>query len=138
MTTDPERLSPIDAERCLHLLEAVPYGRLATVDMGRPLLVVLNHIVEHGAVYVRTRPDSRLARLTEGGRVVHAVYEVDSAFPAGESGWSVMATGLLKREYGETRSTQLRSKLTAWAQGERDIVLHVEIEKLTGRQAGTV
>src|SRR4051812_48068473 len=137
MTTDAELLTTIDPERCLHLLEAVPFGRLATVDMGRPLVVVLNHIVEHRGIYVRTRPDARLARLTEGGRVLHAVYEVDSAFPMGESGWSVMATGLLKREYGETRAAGLRSKLTAWAQGERDVVLHLEIEKLTGRQVGT-
>lgn len=138
MRTDSELLSVIPAERCLVLLEAVQYGRLATVDMGRPFLVVLNHIVEQGDVYVRTRPDARLARLTEGGRVVHAIYEVDSAFPMGEQGWSVMAKGLLRREYGETRSNRLRSKLTAWAHGERDVVLHLEVQELTGRQVGQV
>ena len=136
MRTDTEMLSTIPAERCLPLLEAVPFGRLATVDMGRPFLVVLNHVVEHGDLYVRTRPDARLARLTEGGRVVHAIYEVDSAFPMGEQGWSVMAKGLLRREYGETRANRLRSKLTAWAQGERDVVLHLEVQELTGRRVG--
>jgi uncharacterized protein len=138
MRTETETLTDISAERCLPLLEAVPFGRLATVDMGLPRLVVLNHLVEQGDVYFRTRPDARLARLTEGGRVLHAIYEVDSAFPMGESGWSVMATGLLRREYGETRSTRLRSKLTAWAQGERDVVLHLEVQELTGRRVGRI
>jgi hypothetical protein len=132
----PELLRPIESWRCLQLLEAVPYGRLATVDAGRPLLVVVNHIVDDGDIYIRTRPEARLARLTESGRVVHALYEVDSAFPAGQSGWSVIATGLLTREYGVTRSAGLRSRLTAWAQGERDVVLHLEVQELTGRSVG--
>jgi nitroimidazol reductase NimA-like FMN-containing flavoprotein (pyridoxamine 5'-phosphate oxidase superfamily) len=132
----PELLRPIESWRCLQLVEAVPYGRLATVDAGRPLLVVVNHIVEDGDIYIRTRPEARLARLTENGRVVHAVYEVDSAFPAGQSGWSVMATGLLTREYGAASSARLRSRLTAWAQGERDVVLHLQVQELTGRSVG--
>jgi hypothetical protein len=30
----------------------------------------------------------------------------------------------------------LRSRLTAWAQGERDVVLHLEVQELTGRSVG--
>jgi nitroimidazol reductase NimA-like FMN-containing flavoprotein (pyridoxamine 5'-phosphate oxidase superfamily) len=130
-----ELLRPIEPSRCLQLLAAVQYGRLATVDVGRPLLVVVNHIVDDGDIYIRTRPEARLARLTENGRVASAVYEVDSAFPAGQSGWSVMATGILNREYGEARSARLRSRLTAWAR-ERDVVLHFEVQELTGRAVG--
>jgi nitroimidazol reductase NimA-like FMN-containing flavoprotein (pyridoxamine 5'-phosphate oxidase superfamily) len=132
----PELLREIEPSRCLQLLEAVRYGRLATVDAGEPLLVVVNHIVDAGDIYMRTRPEARLARLTEGSRVARAVFEVDSAFPAGESGWSVMAKGWLTREHGEKRSAALRSRLTAWAQGERDVVLHLEVQELTGRSVG--
>ena len=132
----PELLREIEPSRCLELLQAVRYGRLATIDAGEPLLVVVNHLVDGGDVYIRTRPEAQLARLTEGGRVARAVYEVDSAFPAGESGWSVMAKGWLTREYGEKRSAGLRSRLTAWAQGERDVVLHLEVQELTGRSVG--
>src|SRR3954470_21144562 len=77
----PEQLLEIEPARCRQLLEAVPYGRLATVDGGEPLLAVVNHVVDAGDIYVRTRRDSRLARLTAGGRSARAVYEVDSAFP---------------------------------------------------------
>ncbi|HYY09734.1 MAG TPA: pyridoxamine 5'-phosphate oxidase family protein [Kineosporiaceae bacterium] len=131
-----EQLREIDPDRCRHLLDAVTYGRLATVDGGEPLLVVVNHVVDAGDVYVRTRTDSRLARLTEGGRCPQAVFEVDSALPAGGIGWSVMAKGRLSREHGATRAAALRSRLTAWAQGERDVVLHLQVEELTGRSVG--
>jgi nitroimidazol reductase NimA-like FMN-containing flavoprotein (pyridoxamine 5'-phosphate oxidase superfamily) len=131
-----ELLRPIESWRCLQLLEAVSFGRLATVDAGRAILVVVNHIVDAGDIYIRTRPDARLARLTEGGRVVHAAYEVDSSFPTGRSGWSVIATGWLSREHGASRAARVRSLLTPWAQGERDVVLHLEIRELTGRAVG--
>jgi nitroimidazol reductase NimA-like FMN-containing flavoprotein (pyridoxamine 5'-phosphate oxidase superfamily) len=136
LVENPELLREIDPSRCLSLLEAVSYGRLATVDAGEPVLAVVNHLVEDGDLYIRTRPDTRLARLTEGGRVAHAVFEVDSAFPAAQSAWSVMARGLLTREHGEKRSAALRSRLTAWAQGERDVVLHLQVRQLTGRAVG--
>jgi nitroimidazol reductase NimA-like FMN-containing flavoprotein (pyridoxamine 5'-phosphate oxidase superfamily) len=131
-----ELLREIEPGRCIQLLEAVSYGRLATVDAGEPVLVVTNHLVDAGDVYIRTRSDSQLARLTENGRVVKAVYEVDSAFPAGRSGWSVIARGWLTREFGETRAARLRSRLTSWAQGDRNVVLHLEVQQLTGRAVG--
>ena len=115
LTENPELLREIEPSRCLQLLEAVSYGRLATVDAGEPLLVVANHLVENGDIYLRTRPEARLARLTEGGRVAKAVFEVDSAYPAAHSAWSVMAKGRLSREHGEKHSAALRQRLVAWA-----------------------
>jgi nitroimidazol reductase NimA-like FMN-containing flavoprotein (pyridoxamine 5'-phosphate oxidase superfamily) len=134
--TQPDQLREIDAERCRHLLGAVAYGRLATVDAGEPVLAVVNHVVDAGDIYLRTRRDSRLARLTEGGRSARAVFEVDSAFPSGGVGWSVMARGRLTREHGASRAAALRERLVAWAQGDRDVVLHLEIAELTGRSVG--
>jgi hypothetical protein len=132
----PDQLREIEPSRCRSLLEATSYGRLATIDAGEPLLVVVNHVVDAGDIYLRTRRDSRLARLTEGGRSARAVFEVDSAYPSGGSGWSVLAKGWLSREHGGRRSAALRSRLTAWAEGERDVVLHLQIDELTGRSAG--
>ena len=133
-----ERLRTIERDDCARLLISVRYGRLATVDGERPLLVVLNHLVERGNIYFRTRTDARLARLTEGGRVPQAVFEVDSARSEDQSGWSVMATGLLHREYGETRPAQLRSRLEPWAEGVRDLILCLEVHELTGRRVGAL
>jgi len=137
LTENPELLREIEPSRCLQLLEAVTYGRLATVDAGEPVLVVVNHIVDGGDIYLRTRPEARLARLTEGGRLANAVFEVDSVFPGAQSGWSVMARGRLSREHGEKRSAALRERLVAWARGDRDVVLHLQVQQLTGRAVGT-
>ena len=130
------RLRTLEREDCLRLLQSVRYGTLATVDGDQPLVVVLNHLVDRDGIYFRTRTHARLARLTEGGRVPPAVFEVDSARPDDELGWSVMATGLLHREYGETRSTHLRSRLEPWAKGVRDLILCLEVRELTGRRVG--
>ena len=126
---------PIEPWRCLQLVEAVPYGRLATVEGGSPLLVVLNHVVEDGDIYFRTRADARLVRLTQHGPV-KAEYEVDSAFPAGQLGWSVIAHGLLSCEHGGSEWAAIRSRLTAWAGGERDVVLRLDVQAMTGRFVG--
>jgi nitroimidazol reductase NimA-like FMN-containing flavoprotein (pyridoxamine 5'-phosphate oxidase superfamily) len=132
----PDLLRSIEPAHCLQLLEAVQYGRIATVEVGRPLLVVVNHIVDDGDIYIRTGSEARLAKLTENGHVAAAVYEADSAFPTGRSGWSVMATGVLRREHDEARSAQLLRRLAAWAQGDRDVVLRLEVRELTGRAVG--
>jgi len=68
-----ELLRAIEPSRWLDLLEAVRYSRLATIDAGEPLLVVVNHLVDGGDIYIRTRPEVRLARLTEGGRVARGL-----------------------------------------------------------------
>jgi nitroimidazol reductase NimA-like FMN-containing flavoprotein (pyridoxamine 5'-phosphate oxidase superfamily) len=61
-------LRTLEREECLRLLQSVRYGTLATVDGDQPLVVVLNHLVDRDGIYLRTRTDARLARLTEGGR----------------------------------------------------------------------
>ena len=132
----PETLSVLPAEQCRTLLGAVDVGRLAVVVEGRPRMLVLNHLVADGRVYVRTREDALLARLTQDGVVVHAVFEVDSSFAVGRSGWSVMATGLLAREQDERVAERVRAHLTAWANGKRDAVLRLDVTELTGRQVG--
>ena len=132
----PESLSVLTAEQCRHLLGAVDVGRLAVVAAGRPRMLVLNHLVSDGRVYLRTREDALLAGLTRDGVVVHAVFEVDSSFAVGRSGWSVMATGLLAREQDEQVAGRVREHLTAWANGEREAVLRLDVTELTGRQVG--
>jgi hypothetical protein len=129
-------LEDLDAEACLRLLAATVFGRLAVVDGGRPVIIVLNHLVDGRDVIFRTTQDALLSRLTEDDRAVHAAFEVDSAFPVGRSGSSVIATGLLVREKDAKRLAAARSRITAWADGERDTVLRLKVDQLTGRHVG--
>ena len=141
MTVEPgshpeELLETLDEAACGRLLAATEFGRLAVVDAGRPRIVVLNHVVDGRVVLFRTREDSLLAQLTADGAALQAAFEVDSAFPAGHTGWSVIAAGRLHRESDGRRIARARETIVAWAEGERDLVLRLEIEELTGRRAG--
>ena len=129
-------LEDLDAEACLRLLAATVFGRLAVVDGGRPVIIVLNHLVDGRDVIFRTTQDALLSRLTDDDRAVHAAFEVDSAFTVGRSGSSVIATGLLVREKDAKRLAAARSRITAWADGERDTVLRLKVDQLTGRHVG--
>jgi nitroimidazol reductase NimA-like FMN-containing flavoprotein (pyridoxamine 5'-phosphate oxidase superfamily) len=129
-------LETLDTEACARLLAATQFGRLAVVEAGRPRIIVLNHVTDGGHVLFRTREDALLARLTADDVAVHVAYEVDSAFPVGRSGWSVIATGTLVRESDARRVKLARETIVAWAQGDRDLVLRLDVGELTGRRAG--
>jgi nitroimidazol reductase NimA-like FMN-containing flavoprotein (pyridoxamine 5'-phosphate oxidase superfamily) len=131
-----ELLVQLDPDACRRLLAASEFGRLAVVVDGRPHLVVLNYLVDGADVLFRTTPGAELARLTEGGTAVHAVFEVDSAFPAGRTGWSVIVTGLVRRETDARRVDLARAAISAWAEGDRDLVLACSTDELSGRQVG--
>ena len=132
----PEFLDVIDAAGCARLLAAVDVGRLAVVVEGRPRIVVLNYRLDGLHLLFRTRDDALITRLTDGGATVHAEFEVDSAFAAAESGWSVIATGTLVREQDPQRQAAARAGISAWAQGERDTVLRLDVAGLAGRRVG--
>jgi nitroimidazol reductase NimA-like FMN-containing flavoprotein (pyridoxamine 5'-phosphate oxidase superfamily) len=133
-----ELLETIDEAGCRRLLAALDVGRLAIVDEGRPRIIVLNYVTDGPHVLFRTREDALLARLTEGGATVHAEFEVDSAFTAARTGWSVIATGTLTREQVPARQAAARDRIQAWAQGERDTVLRLDVTELSGRQVGAL
>lgn len=135
-TPADELLEPVDRAAALRLLAATDVGRIAVVVEGRPRIVVLNHLLDGEHVLLRTRADAMLADLTDDGHAVHACYEVDSAFSPGRSGWSVIATGLLHRETDAARVEKARTKLDAWAHGERDTVLRLDVDELTGVRVG--
>jgi uncharacterized protein len=135
-TEEPETiLEEIDPPECAVLMAATQFGRIAVVVSGQPVIVVLNHLMVGGNVVFRVGEDSRLAGLTDGTSV-HASYEVDSAFPVGHAGWSVIATGTLDREPTESVAVAAREHLATWAGGRREVVLRLRIQGLSGRRAG--
>ena len=140
MTSQPRRETvehhdDIDPRGCRQLLEAASVGRLAVVEDGLPAMVVLNHAVDGDDVLFRTGEGTMLARLTHDGPVP-AVFEVDSAFPIGRSGWSVIVKGSLMREGHPARWAHAREKIATWAGGERDVVLRLHVHEVTGRRVG--
>ncbi len=131
-----EQIESLDAASCARLLASTQFGRLAVVADGKPKIIVLNHAVVGQDVLFRTSPDAFLVGATEGEATVDAVYEVDSAFPVGRSGWSVIAAGQVVRERDEKRIVAALSRVGPWANGDRDIVLCLTVDQLTGRRVG--
>lgn len=131
-----EQIEELDAASCARLLGSTRFGRLAVVIDGRPHLVVLNHTVSGSTVLFRTAADAVLIVLTEDGATADAVFEVDSAFPAGRSGWSVIAAGRLARETVPAQIELALSRISPWTDGDRDVVLRLDVEELTGRRVG--
>jgi nitroimidazol reductase NimA-like FMN-containing flavoprotein (pyridoxamine 5'-phosphate oxidase superfamily) len=132
----PELLTALDEAACFRMLAAVDVGRLAIVVQGHPRIVVLNYLLDGRALVFRTREDALIARLTADGVALHAEFEVDSALAAAYSGWSVIAAGLLVREQDPARQEAARSGIRAWAEGERDTVLRLDVAEVNGRRAG--
>src|SRR4051794_3699481 len=122
-----DRLDELDAAGCARLLAAVEMGRLAVVAAGRPPSAALNHPADEGGVGFRTGEDSFVAELTAGG-AVPAEFEVAGGMPVAASGWSVIARGTLSRETDPDRAAAARQHLHAWAGGERDVVLRLDVE----------
>jgi len=131
-----EQIEALDAASCARLLASTQFGRLAVVADGRPRIIVLNHAVIGSDVVFRTAPGAFLVGATEGGAALDAVYEVDSAFPVGRSGWSVIAAGQLVRDRDEARIAAARARVAPWANGDRDVVLRLDVAELTGRRVG--
>lgn len=136
--SEPEvMLEEIDQQECASLVGATRYGRIAVIAAGRPHIVVLNHVVLPGNVLFRVAADNRLVELTEE-RPIHAVYEVDSVLPAGRYGWSVIVHGVLRREFDPEETATARAQLDNWAGGRREVVLRLQIHRLTGRRVGVL
>jgi uncharacterized protein len=140
MTTNPELepatdwLEEVDHEGCHRLLAALDLGRMAVVDDGLPSIVVLNYALVGDDLAFLVGQDTRLARITADGRGVPAAFEVDSAFPAGHAGWSVIAAGRLERELDPERQSEARTLVRPWAEGGRHTVLALRSAVLTGRR----
>jgi uncharacterized protein len=135
VTEHPDELQDLDAAGCARLLAAAETGRLAVVVDGRPRIVVLNHRPDGADLQFRTAPTALIAQLTTDGGVP-AEFEVDGALRVATSGWSVIARGTLGRETDPERAAEARRHLRAWAGGERDVVLRLAVEELTGRRVG--
>lgn len=132
-----EQIEALDPAACSRLLAATHVGRLALVADGKPKIIVLNHLVHRDGIFFRTAPDAWLVRhLATGGPGLDVVYEVDSSSAAGRSGWSVIATGRLQREDDAELVAVAHRHLEAWAHGDRDVVLQLHIDELTGRRVG--
>lgn len=126
-----------DHAHLLDLLAAVPFGRLAFVHDGKPVIVVLNHTVEGGGtVALRTAEETLLARDLEPATSLPVAFEVDSGEDAMRRGWSVVVSGALSRVVDPAERAHFLQLVETWALDTRDVVMRLDVDHATAARVG--
>ncbi len=124
--------SDMPAERCRQLLAATRIARVAFVEEGHPRLIVLNHLPSGDRILFQTSEDTALGRLSAAQPEVAVVMEVDSASNSSHFGWSVVASGTVRR----IDPAPQRALPQPWRDNASGVVLSLEIDEISGRTAG--
>ena len=132
MADDLSAVSTLDAHECLNQLRSSDVGRLAFVFDGRPDILPVNFIVDHGAVIFRTAEGSKLAAATAGQPVA---FEVDGYDPDAGVAWSVVVKGHaeeVRRMYEVFEAAML--PLFPWHADPKNHFVRIVPEEMSGRR----
>ena len=123
-------LRTLTQEQCEAHLESGGVGRIVYATERGPVALPVNFAYQSGYVVFST--NESMASAIRSERVVG--FEVDRIDDAMSGGWSVMVTGraqLVEQADDRKRLDSLHVK--AWAGGERDTMVRIEPEALSGR-----
>lgn len=122
----------LDRDECFRLLGAAGVGRVAVVDGGRPVIFPVNYAVHDEEILIRTAGGTKLDAAARGQQVA---FEIDSADPLYHTGWSVLVRGRCEEVTDPARLAEIeRLPLRPWAAGEKNHVIAIRAESVTGRR----
>jgi nitroimidazol reductase NimA-like FMN-containing flavoprotein (pyridoxamine 5'-phosphate oxidase superfamily) len=138
--SDSSFIRELSVDDCYTLLgETTTVGRLAFVaESGGQQLLPVNFVVVERVVYVRTADDSIIATLAEGHDDV--AFGVDHHDDVMGTGWSVTATGSTRRvdevpaDPASVDSGRPPHTPRPWAPGDRDVLIALTPQRITGRR----
>jgi nitroimidazol reductase NimA-like FMN-containing flavoprotein (pyridoxamine 5'-phosphate oxidase superfamily) len=122
-------LDILQRDECLDLLERSSFGRIGLKISDDPIVLPVYYVFINGEIVFRTDPGTKLIAAVLESRVA---FEIDDR----DAGWSVLVLGRAH----EVRSpmadvADLQDRLdVGWPAGERDRVVRIEIERVTGRR----
>ena len=121
-------LEIIDRAECDILLRGRTLGRVGVKIAEELVILPVFYAVIDDDIVFRTDPGTKLDAAVLGTRVA---FEVDGASP----GWSVLVTGHARvlREHAEQEHARTRLG-NDWPEGERDNLVAIRAEKVTGRR----
>ena len=127
-------LLELDRTQCLALLTTEPVGRLVRAALPAPSIIPVGFVLHAGAVHVRT------SRATCEDAVLAGVFvaiEADAFDADTRTGWSVVVLGRPELVEDPLALEQVEGLLTrSWASGDRDSVLRIPVELVSGRRVG--
>ncbi|MCE7002056.1 pyridoxamine 5'-phosphate oxidase family protein [Kibdelosporangium philippinense] len=128
MDSEPRWLKELPREQSLRLLGSVSIGRMVFNQHALPAIRLLNHVVDDGAVLVRTH--LRAAVLGTVGMVV--AYEADAIDVRTRLGWSVVVTGVARLVTDSGQVVRYEQMLHPWVRQQMDYVIRIDPEIVTG------
>ena len=123
----------LSAAECLDRLRAGSIGRIAFVTPGGVRIVPVNYSVVDKRIVVRTSPYSELGSYASDSP---AAFELDRIDDEIRSGWSVVATGRLRRVTDGDEIERIRADADPepWAAGSRALYMCLDWRDLSGRR----
>ena len=126
------RLVELSTAECHELLEAREVARVAWCTGEGPVVLPVNCRVQGDTAWIRTSPYTRLAREVADQ---HVALQVDDIDDFNRSGWSVLARGRAEILSAPDARAVLGSVIPEpWVEGNRTLVVRIEIEQLSGRR----
>ena len=135
--TEYATLSVLSDDRCIDLLRAGRWGRLAVGLDGWPAIVPVNYGFEDDNVVIRTGPGAKLSE----SPMTTVCFEIDDADPDGAWGWSVIVQGPafdITTAADHTSERLRRVPLRTWAPGRKDHWIRIAASRVSGRSFGVV
>lgn len=122
-------LDLIATDECVELLRGHSFGRVGVTIAGDPVVLPVFYALVDGEVVFRTDPGTKLIAAVLETRVA---FEVDDA----AGGWSVLVVGRAHEMRSPARVLAgAQAQLDGyWPSGERERIVRIEIEKITGRR----
>ncbi len=119
----------IGTDECIKMLGDHTFGRVGMKIADEPVILPVFYTLVGGEVVFRTDPGTKLIAAVLETRVA---FEVDDA----ADGWSVLVVGRAhEMRSGSSDTASAHDRLeNYWPSGERDRVVRIEIEKVTGRR----
>ncbi|MDQ0779917.1 nitroimidazol reductase NimA-like FMN-containing flavoprotein (pyridoxamine 5'-phosphate oxidase superfamily) [Streptomyces aurantiacus] len=123
------RMVELSRGEALHLLASVSLGRVGFTEQALPAIRPVNHLVDQGAVVIRTHSGSALLKHSMRSEVV--AYEADDIDPTTRTGWSVVVTGVATRVTDSEELARYQRLLTPWSGAAMGDVVRIEPELVT-------
>ncbi|MGH3479466.1 MAG: pyridoxamine 5'-phosphate oxidase family protein [Nocardioidaceae bacterium] len=128
MTDSPRRLRALTRDEALRRLASVSVGRLVFTIAGLPAIRPVNHLVDDGAVIVRSDLGSGVS-LAEGTVVA---YEADRLDSDTHTGWSVIVTGSAALVEEPAQIERYEKLIHPWVAKAMTHVIRIEAAIVTG------
>jgi uncharacterized protein len=122
-------LEVLNYEECLELLARSSFGRIGVKIAEDPVVLPVYYALIDDEVVFRTDPGTKLIAAVLETRVA---FEVDDR----DAGWSVLVIGRAHEVRAPAANVaDLQERLdVGWSPGERERVVRIELEKVTGRR----